>query len=107
LGPKLETWPLFPNRTNVQLVTVLDRHRIRIQIWERGAGYTLASGSSSCAAAAASVRRGFCEGDVRVEMPGGTLEIGVKPDWSLTMRGPARQVAEGAISPELLEDAGL
>jgi diaminopimelate epimerase len=53
------------------------------------------------------VRRGFCEGDVRVEMPGGTLEIGVAPDWSLTMLGPARQVAEGTISPELLEDAGL
>jgi diaminopimelate epimerase len=106
LGPRLETNALFPNRTNVQFVTVLDPHRIRIQIWERGAGYTLASGSSSCAAAAASVRRGFCSGDVSVEMPGGTLAIGVGADGSLTMLGPARQVAFGTISRELLADAG-
>jgi diaminopimelate epimerase len=85
---------------------VLDRHRIRIEIWERGAGYTLASGSSACAAAAASVRLGLCQGDVTVAMPGGTLEIGVGADFSLTMLGPARRVAEGVISSELIEDAG-
>jgi diaminopimelate epimerase len=105
LGPRLETLPIFPNRTNVQFVTVLDRHRIRIQIWERGAGYTLASGSSSCAAAAASVRRGLCAaGEIAVEMPGGTLAIGVGADWSITMRGPASKVADGNLSSELLAD---
>lgn len=106
LGPKIETHPLFPRRTNVQFVKVLDRKRIQIEIWERGAGYTLASGSSSCAAAAASVRLGHCDGDVTVEMPGGTLQIGVGPDFSITMLGPAAKIAEGVIARELLEEAG-
>jgi len=105
LGPLIEAHPLFPNRTNVQFVKVLNKHRIQIEIWERGAGYTLASGSSSCAAAAASVRLGLCDGDVAVEMPGGTLDIGVSEDFALTMLGPARQVATGTVSRELLDDA--
>jgi len=105
LGPRLEVHPSFPNRTNVQFVQVLAPDRIRIEIWERGAGYTLASGSSGCAAAAASVRLGRCAaGDVTVEMPGGTLGIGVAGDYALTMVGPARKVADGALAPELLED---
>ena len=106
LGPLIEHHPLFPKRTNVQFVQVLGRDRMRIEIWERGAGYTLASGSSACAAAAASVRLGLCQDDVTVAMPGGTLEIGVGVDFTLTMLGPARRVAEGEISSELLEDAG-
>ena len=106
LGPLIENHEMFPNRTNVQFVKVLGPQRIRIEIWERGAGYTLASGSSSCAAAAASVRLGLCNGDIMVEMPGGTLQIGVGPDFSLSMLGPAKKVAEGDISNELLEDAG-
>ena len=106
LGPVLEMHSLFPNRTNVQFVRVLDRHRIAIEIWERGAGYTLASGSSSCAAAAASVRLNLCEGDVTVAMPGGDLEIGVGSDYSLTMLGPVQKVADGVIADELVSDAG-
>jgi diaminopimelate epimerase len=110
LGPLLETDALFPNRTNVQLAQVLAPDRIRIEIWERGAGYTLASGSSSCAAAAASVRLGLCvPGEVTVEMPGGTLLIGVADDYTVTMVGPARKVADGVLAAELLtggEDAG-
>lgn len=106
LGPLLETHALFPNRTNVQFVRVLDRHRVQIEIWERGAGYTLASGSSSCAAAAASVRLGLCAGDVTVAMPGGGLEIGVTSDFALTMLGRVGKVAEGIVSAELLGDAG-
>jgi diaminopimelate epimerase len=103
LGPLIETHALFPNRTNVQFVKVLESHRIQIEIWERGAGYTLASGSSSCAAAAASVKLGYCSGDVTVSMPGGTLQIGVKPDFSIDMLGPVEKVAEGTLAPELLE----
>jgi diaminopimelate epimerase len=80
LGPVLERHELFPNRTNVQFVKVVDRNRIKIEIWERGAGYTLASGSSSCAAAAASVRLGVCTHDITVAMPGGELSIFVSPD---------------------------
>ena len=102
LGPLLETHPLFPNRTNVQLVRVLDAHRIRIEVWERGAGYTLASGSSSCAAAAASVRLGRCRGDGEVVMPGGSLQIGVGDDFALTMLGPVERVADGVVAAELL-----
>lgn len=106
LGPILETHPLFPNRTNVQFVQVLAPDRIRIEIWERGAGYTLASGSSSCAAAAASVRLGLCvAGNVTVEMPGGALAIGVAGDFALTMFGPVRKVADGVLAPELLAGA--
>ena len=98
LGPQLETHPRFPKRTNVQLVRVCGRDRIQIEIWERGAGYTLASGSSSCAAAAAAVKWSACDGAVTVEMPGGTLAIGVGPAFELTMEGPAEKVFEGEIS---------
>jgi len=102
LGPAIERHPLFPNRTNVQLMRVRDRHRIEIEIWERGAGYTLASGSSSCAAAAAAVRLGRCASPIVVAMPGGELEIGVGDDYALTMLGPVAKVADGEIAPEVL-----
>jgi diaminopimelate epimerase len=101
LGPQLERHSRFPARTNVQLVQVLSRSRIQIEIWERGAGYTLASGSSSCAAAAAAVRWGACDGDVTVVMPGGTLAIGVGPDFELTLLGPAEPVFEGEVAQGL------
>jgi diaminopimelate epimerase len=103
LGPAIERHPLFPNRTNVQLMRVCDRHRIEIEIWERGAGYTLASGSSSCAAAAAAVRLGRCTSPIVVAMPGGELEIEVGDDWSLTMLGPVAKVCEGVVAPEVLD----
>lgn len=106
LGPLIENHAMFPHRINVQFVKVLGPQLIRIEIWERGAGYTLASGSSSCAAAAASVRLGLCSGDIVVNMPGGSLKIGVAPDYLLTMLGPARRIADGEISGQLLEDAG-
>lgn len=104
LGPLIERHSLFPNRTNVQFVQVIDRRHIRIEIWERGAGYTLASGSSSCAAAAASVRLGLCDGgEVTVAMPGGSLEIGVTDDFTITMLGAVEKVAEGTLAAELLQ----
>ncbi len=103
LGPALEAHPLFPKRTNVQFVRVVDRHHIAMEIWERGAGYTLASGSSACAAAAAAVRLGVCEGDVTVAMPGGELAIGVGAGFELTLLGPVRKVADGRVAEELLD----
>ncbi len=106
LGPALEAHPLFPRRTNVQFVRVVDRHRLAMEIWERGAGYTLASGSSACAAAAASVRLGLCDEEVTVAMPGGELAIGVGAGFELTMLGPVGKVAEGSVSEELLRAAG-
>jgi diaminopimelate epimerase len=107
LGPLLEHHPQFPNRTNVQFVEVVDRHRIKIEIWERGAGHTLASGTSSCAAAAASVRLGLCDaGGVTVTMPGGDLAIVVSSTFSLHVTGPVAKVAEGSIAADLLAEVG-
>jgi diaminopimelate epimerase len=102
LGPLLERHPLFPNRTNVQLARVLDRHAIRLEIWERGAGYTLASGTSSCAAAAACVRLGHCASPVTVHMPGGRLAVRVAADWQVGMTGPAARVYAATLAPAFL-----
>jgi diaminopimelate epimerase len=100
-GPGLETHPCFPRRTNVQLLKVLDRQNIRIEIWERGAGYTLASGSSSSAAAAVARKLGLVDAAVTVHMPGGKLAIEIREDFSILMTGPVTKVAEGTISPEM------
>ena len=102
LGPLLEHHPLFPNRINVQFARVVSRGEVAILIWERGAGYTLASGSSSCAVAAACARHGLTDRDVRITMPGGVLRIAVGEDWSLRMAGPASEVSRGTFSPDLL-----
>ena len=101
-GPVLETHPSFPNRTNVQFLKALPGGDIQIEIWERGAGYTLASGSSSCAAAAAAYRLGLCERSVVVHMPGGALAIEIGHDLAVRMTGPVSKVAEGLLSEELL-----
>jgi diaminopimelate epimerase len=100
-GPLIEKLPRFPNRTNVQFMKVLDRRNIRIEIWERGAGYTLASGSSSSAAAAVARRLDLCDGAVTVHMPGGTLHIEVAGDYSIIMTGPVTRVGDGMISEEI------
>ena len=92
LGPVLERHRLFPERTNVQLVTVLERNRARIEIWERGAGYTLASGTSASAVAAALMREGLVDDEVTIVMPGGELQIRRTPEGSLIQRGPAQRV---------------
>ena len=98
-GPVIERDPRFPNRINVQFVRVLDRSSLRMEIWERGAGYTLASGSSSCAAAAVARRLGLCSADVAVTMPGGTLHVAIGDDWSATLTGPVARVCRGEIDP--------
>jgi diaminopimelate epimerase len=104
LGPLIERHPAFPNRTNVQFARVSARDGLDILIWERGAGYTLASGSSSCGAAAAAVRNGLCDhGRVRVRMPGGELTIEVRADWSLRLDGPVEEVYRGTLSAEFAE----
>jgi len=104
LGPLIERHASFPQRTNVQFARVADRHTLDILIWERGAGYTLASGSSSCGAASAAVRNGLCDhGKVTVRMPGGDLVIDVRPDWSLKLEGPVEEVYTGALSAEFAE----
>lgn len=103
LGPLIEHHPVFPNRTNVQFAKVAGRDRVAILIWERGAGFTLASGSSACAVASAAVKNGLCDhGRVTVAMPGGELIIEVRADWSLRLQGPVEEVCAGILSPDLV-----
>lgn len=100
-GPLIETESRFPNRTNVQFMQVIDRENIQIEIWERGAGYTLASGSSSTAAASVAHKLGLCDADITVHMPGGQLTIGLSSSFSAVMTGPVTRVCEGVADPEM------
>ncbi len=102
LGPKIEIHPAFPKRTNVQFAQVVSRSEVRILIWERGAGYTLASGSSSCAAVAACHRKGLVDRNVMVSMPGGQLQIAIAEDGEIRMHGPVEEICAGDLSPDLL-----
>jgi diaminopimelate epimerase len=104
LGPLVERHPLFPNRTNVQLARAVDRRRVELLIWERGAGETRASGSSACAVAAACHRRGLVDGqaDVTASMPGGELHLRVDERGSVWMRGPVEEVAYVTLAPDLI-----
>jgi diaminopimelate epimerase len=92
LGPLLERDPRFPQRTNVQLAEAPDRSTVRIEIWERGAGYTLASGTSAAAAAAACMEEGLVGDEVTVVMPGGRLPVRRLPSGHLLQVGTARRV---------------
>jgi diaminopimelate epimerase len=100
-GPLLETDARFPNRTNVQFLKVLDRKNIQIEIWERGAGYTLASGSSSSAAAAVAHKLELCDRSITVHMPGGNISIEIGDGFSILMTGPVTKVSEGTLSEEM------
>lgn len=93
-GPLLENHVLFPHRTNVQFLKLLDRKNIQIEIWERGAGYTLASGSSSCASAAVARKLGLCDANITVHMPGGNIAISLDDEFCVTMTGPVTRVAD-------------
>lgn len=103
-GPLIENHPLFPNRINVQFAKALSDHDAQIIIWERGAGFTLASGSSSCAASSVLVKRGLVKGDLTMHMQGGTLKIQIDNDWNIRMTGEVREIASGVLAHELLED---
>jgi len=95
-GQRFETHDLFPERTNVEVVQVLDRQTIRVRIWERGTGVTLASGSCSCAAAVAAARRELTGRDVRVIVDGGELQISWRDD-GVWMTGPTTHVFDGIL----------
>jgi len=103
LGPLLEVHPNFPHRTNVQFVSVLDKKSIRVEIWERGAGYTLASGSSSCAAAAIAHRLGLCDRDITVSMQGGQIHVEIDNNYQVTMTGPVVAICAGDVANESLQ----
>ncbi|HEY8908864.1 MAG TPA: diaminopimelate epimerase [Desulfosporosinus sp.] len=106
LGPIIENHPMFPNRINIQLLKIIDRKNIKIEIWERGAGYTLASGSSSCAAASAAYKLGLVDNQVKVHMPGGVIDIEINPDGHVHMTGSVSSVASGTFSDELWQRLG-
>ena len=102
IGPALETHPIFPNRTNVQLAETIGSDSINILIWERGAGETQSSGSSACAAASAAVRQGMVTPPVTVESPGGAMLVDIDEEFNLKLTGPVAQVARGTLSSTLL-----
>jgi diaminopimelate epimerase len=101
-GPRYEHHPLFPQRTNVQVATVIGPDHIRMRVWERGAGLTLASGSSSCAVAVAAARRGLTGRAVRIDLDGGTLDIEWRGD-GVWMTGPTMHVASGTLTAQFLQ----
>ena len=100
-GPLLEVHPNFPRKTNVQFLKVLDRANIQIEIWERGAGYTLASGSSSSASAAVAHKLGLVDEKVSVHCPGGVIHIEIREGFDILMTGGVTKVSEGVINPEI------
>jgi diaminopimelate epimerase len=98
LGPRFETHPMFPKRTNVEFVTVRDRSHIRMRVWERGSGITLACGSGTCATAAAAFKRGMIDRKAEVELDGGVLAVEIREsDWHILMTGPAALVYRGEV----------
>lgn len=94
IGAALEKHEHFPQGVNVEFVQILDRHRIRMRVWERGSGITMACGTGACASAAAAVKAGFCDSPLIVRLDGGELNIEILPDGSARMTGPAVTVAE-------------
>ncbi|MDO4554977.1 MAG: diaminopimelate epimerase [Lachnospiraceae bacterium] len=107
IGKHAETASYWPNRINTQIMEVIDRCNIRIEIFERGAGYTLASGSSACAAAAAAYKLGLTEPSLNVHMPGGVLEIHINKDWNVTMTGKVLRIGSFTLSEEFMRDYKL
>lgn len=94
LGAAIEGHEAFPDGVNVEFVQVLDRHSIRMRVWERGSGITMACGTGACASVAAAVKAGFCDTPVTVHLDGGDLHIQLLPDGSALMTGPAVTVCE-------------
>lgn len=103
-GSILENHRFFPKRINVQFARVISRQEAEILIWERGAGFTLASGSSACATACVLKKLGLVDSHVKVRMMGGDLSIDVADDWTVSMAGEVRQIADGHLSDEFVED---
>ncbi|MDA0224458.1 MAG: diaminopimelate epimerase [Proteobacteria bacterium] len=100
-GAALENHPLFPERTNVEFVQVISQSELRLKIWERGVGVTLASGSCSCASVVAAARRGLTDRKCRVVVDGGALEIDWRDD-GVWMTGPTAHVFDGVFTSEFL-----
>lgn len=103
VGPALETDPLFPERANIEVVQVLAPDRLRLRVWERGAGITQACGSGACAALVAAVRRGLTGRSAEVALDGGSLAITWRPDGHVLMTGPAGASFTGVFDDALFD----
>lgn len=101
IGPRIERHTLFPERTNVQVASLIAPDHLRMRVWERGVGVTLASGSSSCATAVAAARRGLTGRRVKITLDGGTLEVAWRED-GVWMTGETAHVASGVLTPDFL-----
>lgn len=101
LGPKIEHHPLFPERINVEAVQVIDRGRLRMRVWERGAGITLACGTGACATVVAAARRGIADRTAVVTLDGGDLHISWRDDGHVVMTGPAEESFRGTLDAHL------
>ena len=97
LGPKMEHNPAFPEGVNNEFVEVIDEHTLRMRVWERGSGVTMACGTGACASVMAAIKNKFCsfDDDISVILDGGTLKIKISPDCTVTMTGPAETIYEG------------
>jgi len=102
IGPVIEEHRIFPGKANVEFVKVVGRHEARVRVWERGVGETRACGTGATATAVALVRTGQCDSPVTVQLPGGRLEVDVRPDWRVFMTGPAEEIYHGDLSREFL-----
>lgn len=98
VGATLEVDPFFPDRANIEFARVINRHTIRMRVWERGSGETLACGTGACATALAAITAGLCESPVNVTLPGGLLTIESGSNGSVLMTGPAETAFTGKIS---------
>ena len=105
LGPVIEHHPLFPERTNVEVVQVLGPSTSRVRVWERGAGITRACGTGACAAAVAAVRRNLSERSVEVVMDGGSLQVEWRADGTVCLTGPVATSFSGSLVPAWLSAA--
>jgi len=103
-GPLLEKHEKFPNKINVQFAKVVNRNKVEVLIWERGAGHTLASGSSSCAVGCVCKKHNLVDEDIEIHMEGGVLILNIDNDFNIKMQGEVREIARGILSEELIRD---
>ena len=104
-GPQIENHPLFPERTNVEVAQILSPSEIRLRVWERGAGITLACGSGACATLVAANRRGLASRKARIRLDGGTLDVEWLPDNHVLLTGPVATSFKGTLDASVLEGA--
>lgn len=103
IGPAIENHDAFPKKTNVEFVQVLSTGHIKVRVWERGAGITLACGTGAVASAAAACRNGFCAATMKVDLPGGRLYVSFDEDFNVILKGGAEHVFNGFLSNEFTE----